>query len=150
MKNKPLFPKFWLGVACKSHVAIGEKIGICQFCHGKQAPAKRLHRGDFVIYYSSKVDFDRTQTYQKFTAIGTIIDDRPYQIEAEDGFSPWRRNIKYFTEAQHLDIKPLIPFLSFIKNQKYWGYAFKSGFFEIDQNSFELIAKGMLGYIPEK
>ena len=43
--------KFWIGVACKEHVENGVKLGICQFCHGKSAPDKRLSRGDFVIYY---------------------------------------------------------------------------------------------------
>ena len=47
--------KFWIGVACKEHVEKSVKLGICQFCHGKSAPAKRLSRGDFVIYYSSKI-----------------------------------------------------------------------------------------------
>lgn len=46
--------KFWIGVACKEHVENGVTLGICQFCHGKSAPAKRLSQGDFVIYYSSK------------------------------------------------------------------------------------------------
>jgi hypothetical protein len=47
--------KFWVGVASKEHVENGVKLGICQFCHGKIGPAKRLQKGDFVIYYSSKV-----------------------------------------------------------------------------------------------
>jgi hypothetical protein len=43
--------KFWIGVASKEHVENGVKLGICQFCHGKIGPAKRLQKGDFVIYY---------------------------------------------------------------------------------------------------
>ena len=46
-------PKFWVGVASKEHVENGVKLGIGQFCHGKIGPAKRLQKGDFVIYYSS-------------------------------------------------------------------------------------------------
>lgn len=68
-------PKFWIGVASKEHVANGTKLGICQFCHGKQTPAKRLTKGDFVVYYSSKHTMEGSELYQKFTAIGVVKDD---------------------------------------------------------------------------
>src|SRR3990167_579405 len=120
--NKPL--KFWIGTACKEHVANAVKLGVCQFCHGKPASAKRLSRGDFFIYYSSKVTMEGKDFYQKFTAIGKVIDDLPYQVELGDGFKPFRRNAHYF-DADHLDIKPLISSLPFIKNKNSWGYVFR-------------------------
>ncbi len=107
--------KFWVGVASKEHVENGVKLGICQFCHGKIGPAKRLQKGDFVIYYSSKVSMESNELYQKFTAIGEVIDDVPYQVDMRSDFKPYRRNIKYLN-ACDVDIKPLIPILSFIKN----------------------------------
>ena len=139
--------KFWIGVACKEHVADGVKLNICQFCHGKSSLARRVFKGDFVIYYSSKVTMEGSELYQKFTAIGIVVDDAAYQIDMENGFKPFRRNIEYF-DAKHLDIKPLIPLLPFIKNKKSWGYIFRYGFLEIDQKSFEVIANGMLGFNP--
>ena len=139
--------KFWIGVACKEHVENGVKLGICQFCHGKSAPAKRLSRGDFVIYYSSKITMAGYDLYQKFTAIGEIIDDTPYQVDMGDGFKPFRCNINYF-DAKHIDIKPLVPLLAFIKNKNSWCYVFRYGFFEIDQESFEIIAHHMLEFNP--
>lgn len=139
--------KFWIGVACKEHVKNGVKMGICQFCHGKSAPAKRLSQGDFVIYYSSKHRMEEPDLYQKFTAIGIVKDDLIYQVEMENGFKPFRRNIDYL-ETQHIDIKPLIPFLPFIKNKSSWGYVFRYGFLEIDRESFEIIARQMLGFNP--
>lgn len=142
-----VLPKFWIGVACKEHVENGVKLGICQFCHGKSAPAKRLSRGDFVIYYSSKVTMDGNELYQKFTAIGEATDDTPYQMDMGNGFKPFRRNIKYF-DTKHLDIRPLVPTLPFIKNKKSWGYVFRYGFLEIDRESFEIIACGMIGFNP--
>lgn len=137
--------RYWIGVASKEHVENGVKLGICQFCHGKSAPAKRLQKGDFLIYYSSKVTMEGSEHYQKFTAIGIVKDDLPYQVEMENGFKPFRRDIQYL-DAKHVDIKPLIPLLYFIKNKKAWGYVFRYGFLEIDQQSFELIAKEMLGF----
>lgn len=139
--------RYWIGVASKEHVENGVKLGICQFCHGKSAPAKRLKKGDHVIYYSSKVTMEGSELYQKFTAIGIVKDDMPYQVEMENGFKPFRRNIDYL-DATHADIKPLIPLLPFIKNKNSWGYVFRYGFLEIDQQSFEIIAKAMLGCSP--
>jgi predicted RNA-binding protein len=136
--------KFWIGVACKEHVENGVKLGICQFCHDKSGPAKRLSHGDFVIYYSSKVTMEGSELYQKFTAIGEVTDDAPYQVDMGNEFKPFRRNISYF-KAKHVDIKPLVPFLDFIKNKTSWGYVFRYGFLEIDQGSFEIIATHMLG-----
>jgi hypothetical protein len=139
--------KFWIGVACKEHVENGIRLRFCQFCHGKATPAKRLKKGDFIIYYSSKVKMEEPALYQKFTAIGIVKDDDVYQVDMGGGFKPFRRNIGYF-DAKHLDIKPLIYNLPFIKNKKTWGYVFRYGFFNIDQKSFEIIANGMLGYNP--
>lgn len=139
--------KFWIGVASKEHVENGVKLGICQFCHGKIGPAKCLQKGDFVIYYSSKVSMESNELYQKFTAIGEVIDDVPYQVDMGSDFKPYRRNIKYLN-ACDVDIKPLIPILSFIKNKTSWGYVFRYGFLEIDRESFEIIATHMLGRIP--
>jgi len=137
-------------VASKEHVENGKKLGIAQFCHGKSWPAKRLTRGDYIIYYSSKVSMERSELCQKFTAIGIVIDEAPYQVEEKDtDFKPYRRNIRYFEDTlPDLDIRPLVPLLSFIKNTKSWGSVFRSGFFEIDHDSFEIIAKNMLGFNP--
>lgn len=139
--------RFWIGVASQEHVTNGIKLGICQFCHGKSTPAQRLQKGDYVIYYSSKVSMDGDEPCQKFTAIGIVTDDEPYQVTMNPDFKPYRRNIAYL-DAQHVDIKPLIEKLPFIKNQKSWGYVFRYGFLEIDQQSFEIIAQSMLGYNP--
>jgi hypothetical protein len=136
--------KFWIGVACKEHVKNGVKLGICQFCHGKSAPAKRPSCGDFVIYYSSKVTMNGVELCQQFTAIGEVIDDAPYQVDMGGGFKPFRRNVRYF-DAMDVDIRPLIPILPFIKNKTSWGYVFRYGFLEIDQESFLIIAEKMLG-----
>lgn len=140
--------RFWVGVASKDHVENGVEWGISQFCHGKMAPAKRLKRGDFVIYYSSKVTMDGSDPYQKFTAIGVVDDDAPYQVDMGNDFKPFRRNVTYMKEARHVDIRPLIPYLDFIKNKKAWGGAFRFGFFEIDRTSFDIISGAMLGSSP--
>src|SRR4051812_15791724 len=119
--------KYWIGVASKGHVENGVKLGICQFCHGKSAPAKSLRKGDYVIYYSSKHTMKGAELCQKFTAIGVVKDEAPYQIEMENGFKPFCRDVDYFN-AHDIDIKPLLPLLPFIKNKSSWGYVFRYGF----------------------
>ncbi len=136
--------KFWIGVASKDHVENGVTLGICQFCHGKAAPAKRLRQGDVVIYYSPKHTMGEPELYQKFTAIGIVYDDTPFQVEMAPGFKPMRRRVNYW-DAQHVDIKPLIDTLPFITNKRSWGYTFRYGFLEIDRESFKIIAEKMLG-----
>jgi predicted RNA-binding protein len=141
--------RFWIGVASKNHVANGVNLGICQFCHGKSTPAKRLKKNDFIIYYSPKQTMEGSEPCQQFTALGIVIDNSPYQVTINENFRPFRRNVTYF-DAQHIDIKPLISILPFIKNKQSWGYIFRYGFFEIDQESFEIIAQKMLNFNPLK
>lgn len=145
MKNRAR--KFWVGVASKDHVANGINLGICQFCHGKSAPVKRLAKGDFVLYYSPKTTMHGSEPYQQFTAISVVRDDVPYQVDMGDGFMPFRRNVQYL-DAQHVPIRPLVDSLPFIKNKSSWGYIFRYGLLEIDPTSFEIIATRMLGYNP--
>jgi hypothetical protein len=97
-----------------------------------------------VIYYSSKVAMERPGLYQKFTAMGRVTDEAPHQVAMAPGFHPFRRHVEYF-DAKHLDIRPLVPELPFIKNKKSWGYVFRYGFLEIDHSSYEIIAEAMLG-----
>ena len=135
--------KYWIGVASKDHVEAGVQKGICQFCHGKQWPVRRLKKDDFIIYYSPKTSINDNETYPKFTAIGKVIDVEPYQVEQLPGFMPFRRKVAYF-DTKHAAIKPLIDSLQFIKNKQHWGGVFRFGFFEIDKNSFEVIKGQML------
>ena len=88
------------------------------------------------------------EPYQKFTAIGQIIDQQPYQVDMGSGFMPYRRNVRYCLEAQHADIYPLIPLLPCIANKTAWGATFRYGFLEIDRASFLIIAQAMLAKNP--
>jgi predicted RNA-binding protein len=134
--------RYWIGVASREHVLIGRKEGFAQFCHGKEGPAKRLSKGDWIIYYSGKEKMDEATPCRKFTAIGQVIDEQPTQVEQFPGFKPFRRQIRY-QKAAETEIYPLISDLEFIKNKKNWGMSFRYGFFEILENDFQRIAKAM-------
>lgn len=53
---------------------------------------------------------ESNELYQKFTAIGEVIDNVPYQVDMGSDFKPYRRNIKYLN-ACDVDISHL--FLSY-------------------------------------
>ncbi|WP_131537055.1 EVE domain-containing protein [Pedobacter nototheniae] len=135
--------KYWILVASKDHVKKGLAEGIAQACHGKSSPLKRMHKGDFIIYYSGKQTMGQPQPCQQFTAIGKVMDDDIYQFQVSDDFCPSRRNI-VFLPSKDISILPLINELDFIQNKKSWGYPFRFGFFEIKKHDFELISSQML------
>lgn len=136
--------RYWIGVASRDHVMKSVEGGFVQLCHGKEAPLKKMKTGDWIIYYSPKVWLKKSAPYQKFTALGQVVDDHIFQFDMVDGFIPFRRKIK-FMNCTETSIHPLILKLSFIKNKKYWGYSFRFGHVEISENDFKVIQDEMIG-----
>ncbi len=133
---------YWIGVASRDHVLKGVEGGFAGLCHGKSSPLKRMKSGDWIIYYSSKHKLNEKAPCQMFTAIGNVIDDHIYEFDMENGFIPFRRNIKFY-QCNEIDIHPLIDKLSFIQNKKKWGYPFRYGYLKISKENFTLIAREM-------
>ena len=113
--------------------------GFTQANHGSPHNLKRLQKGDLIVFYSGKTAYPEGDPYQKFTALGRISDDEPYQVEMTPTFHPFRRNVE-FLEMNEASIRPLIEELSFIKDPKRWGFPFRRGLFEIPREDFEKIA----------
>lgn len=135
--------KYFIIVASKDHVEVGVKKGIAQAGHGKKTQLEQLEKDDWVIYYSSKDKYENGKAYQKFTAVGQVEDDKPYQVKVSSDFEPWRRKINYYS-VKELEIRPLLDDLNFITNREKWGIHLMSGFVEIDKADFKLIAEKML------
>jgi len=135
-------PKYWIGVASHEHVQKGVEEGIAQVCHGKGGPLKRMKPGDWIIYYSPVEFFGEKEQCRKFTAVGKIKDNDPYQFCMNKDFVPWRRDVS-FVKAKDVEIKQLIDRLDFIRNKKRWGFSFRRGCFEIFQKDFCLITQKM-------
>ena len=135
--------KYWIIVASKDHLQRGLEGGFIQANHGKAAPLKRMHPGDWVLFYSPKLEYEKPEKYQHFTAIAQIIDDRIYQHDMGDGFVPFRRNVR-FLPAQDVPIRPLIDSLTFIQDKSHWGAPFRFGTLQIPKEDFKLIAREML------
>lgn len=135
--------KYWVITASKDHVNRGETGGFAQACHGKATPLKKMKPNDYIIYYSSKLYFNKKEKCQAFTAIGRVEDDEIYQVELSTDFCPYRININFF-ESNDVSIYPLIDKLDFIPNKQKWGYPFRWGILEINEHDFELISNQML------
>lgn len=135
--------KYWITTISKDHTQCGVSGGFIQINHGKQAPLKRMKKGDYLIVYSSKIAMEGKEKCQAFTAIGQVADDEIYQFKMSEDFEPFRRNIAFF-DCQEVAIIPLINDLGFIPNKKLWGFPFRFGFFEIKENDFNLISSKML------
>lgn len=134
---------YWIIVASKDHLQRGRMGGFIQANHGKAAPLKRMHAGDWVIFYSPKLEYDKPEKLRCFTAIGKITDETIYQADMGGGFLPFRRNVT-FLPAQDVAILPLVNELTFIKDKTHWGAPFRFGTLQIPEEDFRLIAEKMI------
>ncbi|PIE78957.1 MAG: EVE domain-containing protein [Candidatus Delongbacteria bacterium] len=139
--------KYWIIVASKEHVKNGVKGGFAQACHGKATPLKKMKNGDYIVYYSSKLYFNKNDKCQEFTAIGRVKNDKVYSFQISPEFCPFRIDIEFF-KARDISILPLIDDLQFIENKQKWGYPFRWGTLQINEHDFKLISNLML-YEPE-
>lgn len=134
--------RYWMAVASKEHVEKGVLGGFAQVCHGKAGPLKQMREGDWIVYYSPKVEFQAKEPCQLFTAIGKVQKGDPYPFVMSEDFIPWRRDVSFFP-SNEVSIKQLLEDLSFIHDKKSWGYPFRRGCFEIPPSDFRLIAEAM-------
>jgi EVE domain-containing protein len=131
----------FVAVASAAHVRLGRAAGFMQVCHGKVAPLRRLQSGDRIVYYSPTVTFGGKDRLQAFTAIGTVREGEPYQIEMAGGFRPFRRDV-IWDQAEEMPIGPLLDCLQFAGKPN-WGYPLRLGLFEISDRDMRAIAQAM-------
>jgi len=135
--------KYWIIVASKDHLQRGLAGGFIQANHGKAAPLRRMRAGDWVIFYSPKLEYERPGKLQCFTAVCRIIDENIYQHDMGGGFVPFRRNVT-FLPARDVSILLLINDLTFIRDKTHWGAPFRFGTLQIPEEDFRLIARKMV------
>lgn len=134
--------KYWVNTVSWSHVQRGVEGGFTQADHGRATRLQRLNRGDWIVFYSPRTDFRAGEPLQRFTAIGRVLDDAPYQVEMHPDFHPWRRRVE-FLPCQAAPIQPLIQSLNFIGDKRQWGFTFRRGLFEIGAADFDRIAQAL-------
>jgi hypothetical protein len=135
--------KYWIILASKDHIQRGQAGGFIQANHGKAAPLKRMRAGDWVIFYSPKLEFDKPEKLQCFTAIVRVVGEEIYQQDMGGGFVPFRLKVQ-FLPSNDVSIRPLIEELTFIKDKTHWGAPFRFGTLQIPEEDFRLIAGKMV------
>jgi len=135
--------EYYIAVASKDHVHKGVEGGFMQANHGKSSSLKKLKKEDWIIFYSSKLEYGKEEKCQCFTAIGQIKDEELYQGFMTSEFQPFRKNVNFY-EAKEVSILPLIGQLDFIPDKKRWGFPFRFGFLKISEKDFEIIRNEML------
>jgi hypothetical protein len=134
--------RYWVNTVSRDHVQLGVAGGFMQANHGRATNLRRLARGDFLVFYSPRTAYPAGAPLQRFTAIGCVVDDAPYQAEMTPDFHPWRRGVRFLT-CEEAPIADLLGELSFIGDRAHWGYVFRRGLFEIPAVDFRRIAAAM-------
>ena len=133
---------YWINTISREHVLVGVEGGFTQANHGSPHNLRRMKRGDLLVFYSPKTQFQGGKLLKTFTAIGQITDDEPYQVQMREDFNPFRRNVTFF-DCQEASIRPLINDLDFITDKQKWGFPFRRGLFMIEASDFFQIAAAM-------
>lgn len=115
-------------VTSRDHALQGFKEGIVQVNHGKEAPLRRMHAKDRVLFYAGKKVYGKKELSQCFVALAILSDEAIFQHEVSADFKPYRRRAEYQT-VEETPIRPLINKLEFITNKEKWGYIFRTGTF---------------------
>ena len=141
--------RYWIGVVSRAHVLRGVEGGFAQLGHGKEAPLRRLSRGDWIVYYSPRTEHPDGESLQAFTAIGEVDDDGPVQADMGGGFHPWRRRVRYAPDAREVPAKEILDCLDVVPDPRRFGMVVRRGLVEIGRGDFERIATAMLGVPPD-
>ena len=102
-----------------------------------------MQAGDWAIFYSPKLEYDKPEKCQCFTAIVRVVEDDVYQQDMGGGFVPFRRKVQ-FLPSNDVSILSLINDLTFIKDKTHWGAPFRFGTLQIPEEDFQLIAEKMV------
>jgi hypothetical protein len=138
--------RYWVNTVSRDHVQRGVDGGFTQAGHAKATGLKRMAKGDRIVFYSPRTKLDGGEPLQAFTAIGTITDEAPFQVETTPDFHPWRRKVAFAT-SEEAPIRPLIDSLDFIRNKKSWGFVFRRGLFAIEEGDFQTIERAMTAFL---
>ena len=138
--------KHWIVVASRDHLDAAVRGGFIQAGHGRRSAVARLSPGDRLAGYSPRLTFGEDEPYQQFAALGTVEPGEIYLgggAMDEVGTRPARRRVSYAADVRHAPVRALLPRLSFVHDERHWGYPFRRGLFEVPVADFEVIAAAM-------
>ena len=132
----------WVNTISLEHVRRGVEGGFTQADHGKSTRLSRLQAGDRIVFYSPRTDYPDGEPLQQFTACGVITGAEVYQVELTPDLHPWRRAVT-FVASTPVPIRPLLSELTFIPDERNWGFTFRRGLFQVPSVDFDRIAGAM-------
>jgi hypothetical protein len=136
----------WLGVVSRAHVQRGVRGGFAQVCHGRAQPLRKMHPGDWLVYYSPTLELGG-EALRAFTAIGRVQDDEVFSFDMGEGFVPYRRRVAYLA-VREVPLETLKARLELCARPN-WGIVLRRGHLPLSDHDFALIAAAM-GVQPEQ
>ena len=137
-------PKYYIGVAVRDHVKVGERNGFAQLGHGRKSALNNLNKNDWIVYYSPKTKLEGGDTVQAFVSIGKITSDTPHLADVDDSFKPYRIDVEYQKTAKETSIRPLLNKLRLTQERgNKWGLVFRRSKIEVKESDFKIIANAM-------
>jgi hypothetical protein len=141
-------PQYWIAVLCRDLAERARAGGYAELSQGRAGILELLHAGDGYITYSPRTADPKGEPLQAFTALGFVRDGKLYRESASDGSQAFRLAVDYVA-TRPAPVKPMLEELTFIRNRRYWGAAFRFGALRIGGPDFTRIATAM-GYAPEQ
>jgi hypothetical protein len=93
-----------------------------------------------IIFYSSRERMGDAAPLEAFTALGEVTDEAAFPAKQTEGFHPYRRKVRYY-DTETIEIRSLLPSLSFTRDRYHWSSSFRGGSFKISSDDFAVIAK---------
>ncbi|GAB3084104.1 hypothetical protein GCM10027215_29290 [Nocardioides zeae] len=104
---------------------------------------RRMRLGDGVAVYSPREERRAGAVVRRFTAVGTVTGVAPYQ---GDGAMPddWCRAVELVDTGGEAAVEPLLPRLSFVRDEPGWGVVFRPGFLEVAIDDIAVVREAVL------
>jgi predicted RNA-binding protein len=131
--------RYFLFTGPLNHLAYFKKHGYIQQNYNHKKRLESLSKGDYVVFYASSVDKISKKPYRKIIAIGKVANSKIRTI-GKKKTSFHRMKVK-FLKFKEVPLAKKIKKLKFIKNKKYYGLYFISGFRELSKSDFNVIKK---------
>ncbi len=137
-------PRYFIGVVHLRHVEAARRGGFVAFSHGRRSAVETLDPGDRVIYYAPRADF-KGDPVQAFVAHAEITGDAAEERQFPGTDFTAATRVAHYDDVTQVPVRPMLDSLSFVKNPKHWGMAFRSGKFEIGAKDYACICGALLG-----
>jgi len=129
--------RYFLFIGPLNHLAHFKRHHFVQQNENHKKRLSELSKGDYVVFYASNIEGKTIIPYRKFMAIGRVTDGKLYT--ATTGGKKFHRMKVKFMDFEPVPLIDVIKKLKFIKNKKYYGLYFISGFRELTKNDYDVI-----------